>query len=128
MLRAGLGENLRSTITDAERALESELPDIPKRQLVVLATGWAASLAQEATLKCRESAAVWVEANPSGEYRHGPIAVADEETLVWSLTPLNSRQKDVILATGASVEEGHLDPLAELIKAHGDRMPAAIRR
>jgi len=116
LLRAALGEDLSGTVADAEVALAGGLPELPKRQLVVLATGWAASLAQEAALKCRESAAVWVEAYPSGEYRHGPIATADAETLVWALTPLTERQVDAILGTEARIEQGRLDPLAELVR------------
>jgi glutamine---fructose-6-phosphate transaminase (isomerizing) len=42
----------------------------------VLATGWATALAQEAALKCRESADMGAEAYASGEYRHGPISSA----------------------------------------------------
>ncbi len=88
-------------IADAEEALTAPLPMLPTRQLVVLATGWATHIAQEAALKCRESAAAWVEAYPAGEYRHGPIAVADAQTLVWSLTPLTEVQRAAVTATGA---------------------------
>jgi fructoselysine-6-P-deglycase FrlB-like protein len=115
-LRAGLGEDLSPAVADAKRALVSPLPEVPERQLVVLATGWASNLAQEAALKCREAAAAWVEAYPSGEYRHGPIAVADAGTLVWAMTELDAKQRDAVLATGAGLEQGQLDPMAELVR------------
>jgi fructoselysine-6-P-deglycase FrlB-like protein len=85
------------------------------RQLVVLGAGWAAALAQEAALKCRESAGMWAEAYAVGEYRHGPISVAKPGTLVWALTPLTRVQTEAIQATGAAVRQGALDPQAELI-------------
>jgi len=116
MLRAALGEDLGAVISDAERAIDSPLPQTPGRQLVILGTGWAASLAQEGALKCRESAAAWVEAYPVGEYRHGPIAVADPDTLVWALSPLTDKQRTAVLDSGASLEQGELDPMAELIR------------
>ena len=81
----------------------------------MLATGWAAALAQEAALKCRESAGMWAEAYASGEYQHGPISVAGPGTLVWALTPLTAEQTKAIEATGATVRQGSLDPLAELV-------------
>jgi glutamine---fructose-6-phosphate transaminase (isomerizing) len=116
-LRAGLGMDLALIIADAEAAVSASLPTLPKRQLVVLGTGWATSIAQEAALKCRESAAAWVESYPTGEYRHGPIAVADEETLVWALSPLTESQHAAVTATGAAVEQGWArDPMAELIR------------
>jgi fructoselysine-6-P-deglycase FrlB-like protein len=116
LLRASLGDDLSPVIADGVIALGSELPAIPERQLVVLGTGWAVGLAQEAALKCRESAAAWVEAYPSGEYRHGPIAVADSRTLVWALSPLSDVQRAAIVAVGAWLEEGRLDPMAELVR------------
>ena len=115
-LRAALGQDLTPAIADAESAITSSLPETPESQLVVLGTGWAASLAQEAALKCRESAAAWVEAYPSGEYRHGPIAVAGPSTLVWAMTSLTEVQRQAVRETGAALEEGHLDPMAELIR------------
>ncbi len=115
-LRVGLGEELAPLVADGEKALRSALPAPPPKQLVVLGAGWAASLAQEAALKCRESAGVWVEAYPAGEYRHGPISVADAGTLVWAISPLTEVQRRAILATGAALEQGELDPMAELVR------------
>ena len=80
------------------------------------ATGWAAHLAQEAALKCRESAGMWAEAYASGEYRHGPISVAGPGTLVWAMTPLTPKQVESIEQTGARIQHGGPEPLAELVK------------
>lgn len=115
-LRVSLGEELEPLVAQGEQALRSALPAPPAKQLVVLGTGWAASLAQEAALKCRESAGVWVEAYPAGEYRHGPISVADAGTLVWAISPLTDVQREAVLQTGAALEQGELDPMAELVR------------
>ncbi|HEY2671186.1 MAG TPA: SIS domain-containing protein [Rugosimonospora sp.] len=105
---AGLIEQGRSVLAEPTTTPEP-------RQLVVLGTGWAAPLAQEAALKCRESAGMWAEAYAAGEYRHGPISVAGPGTLVWSLTPLTPVQTGAIEATGATVRQGTRDPQAELV-------------
>ena len=85
------------------------------RQLVVLATGWAAALAQEAALKCRESAGMWAEAYASGEFRHGPISVAGPGSLIWALTPLTPVQVSAMVDTGATLYQGTNDPQVELV-------------
>jgi CRISPR-associated protein Cas5a/b/c len=102
-------------IAQARTVLEAPASSEAPRQLVVLGTGWAAALAQEAALKCRESAGMWAEAYASGEYRHGPISVAGPGTLVWALTPLTPLQNESIRFTGAAVRQGSLDPQVELV-------------
>ncbi|MGC9670691.1 SIS domain-containing protein [Planosporangium sp. 12N6] len=116
--RASIGEDLTTVIAEAESALVSDLPATPQRQLVVLGHDWSTAIGQEAALKCREAAAVWAETYPRGEYRHGPIAVADATTLVWSLTPLTDVQRQAVLDTGARLEESTRDPMAELVRLH----------
>jgi fructoselysine-6-P-deglycase FrlB-like protein len=118
LLRAHLGEDrsvLARLIEQARTVIAAPASVPTPRQLVVLGTGWAAPLAQEAALKCRESAGMWAEAYPTGEYRHGPISVAGPGTLVWALTPLTQVQTEAIQATGATVRQGSLDPQAELV-------------
>ncbi len=118
LLRASLGQDAaeRSALIAAgEAALHAPVDDDPPRQVVVLATGWAAHLAQEAALKCRESAGMWAEAYPTGEFRHGPISACGPGTLVWAMTPLTSRQSEAIEATGARIRHGGDEPLAELV-------------
>lgn len=116
LLRAGLGATVEGDVRDARAAVTADLPELPAQQLVVLAHGWATALAQEAALKCRESAGIWAEAYPDGEYRHGPLAVAGPHTLVWGLTPLRETLVEAIEATGARVEQPLHSPQAELVR------------
>ncbi len=118
LLRTHLGAGeaeIAGWITQARSVLAAGPSAPAPRQLVVLGTDWAAALAQEAALKCRESAGMWAEAYASGEYRHGPISVAGPGTLVWALTPLTDVQTEAIEATGATVRGATMDPLAELV-------------
>jgi CRISPR-associated protein Cas5a/b/c len=118
LLRTHLGSGeaeIAELVAQARTVLAAPASSPAPHQLVVLATGWAAALAQEAALKCRESAGMWAEAYASGEYRHGPISVAGPGTLVWALTPLTRLQTEAIQATGATVRQGTLDPQVELV-------------
>jgi glucosamine--fructose-6-phosphate aminotransferase (isomerizing) len=118
LLRTHLGaseQDLSELIEQARAEFDEPTATPAPRQLVVLGTGWAAALAQEAALKCRESAGMWAEAYASGEYRHGPISVAGPGTLVWGLTPLTPVQVEAVEATGATVRQGTRDPQVELV-------------
>jgi fructoselysine-6-P-deglycase FrlB-like protein len=118
LLRSHLGaseQDLSELIEQARAEFDEPTATPAPRQLVVLGTGWAAALAQEAALKCRESAGMWAEAYASGEYRHGPISVAGPGTLVWGLTPLTPVQVEAVEATGATVRQGTRDPQVELV-------------
>ncbi|MGA5299615.1 SIS domain-containing protein [Nucisporomicrobium flavum] len=118
LLRTHLGATagqVETLIGQARDALDEPITTAQPRQLVVLGTGWAAALAEEAALKCRESAGMWAEAYATGEYRHGPISVAAPGTLVWALTPLTPIQAEAIQATGATVRQAARDPQAELV-------------
>lgn len=133
LVRTHLGAGqaqLAELIEQARTVVEGPATSPAPRQLVVLGTGWAAPLAQEAALKCRESAGMWAEAYASGEYRHGPISVAGPGTLVWALTPLSPVQSETIRATGATVRQGSLDPQAELVslQKHAVAWAAAVGR
>jgi len=118
LLRSHLGESgatVAELISRARDVLAAPTSEQPPRQLVVLGTGWAAALAEEAALKCRESAGMWAEAYASGEYRHGPISVAGPGTLVWAMTPLTDMQTRAISGTGAHIRQGNDDPQVELV-------------
>lgn len=118
LLRTHLGESeatVAGLISSAQTVIDAPIVELAPRQLVVLGSGWAAALAQEAALKCRESAGMWAEAYASGEYLHGPISVASPDTLVWAMTPLTDVQTRAISATGARVHQGHDDPQVELV-------------
>jgi fructoselysine-6-P-deglycase FrlB-like protein len=118
LLRARLGDDAHAQaelVASGRQATNAEVTEVAPRQLVVLATGWAAALAQEAALKCRESAGMWAEAYATGEYRHGPISVAGPGTLVWAMTPLSEVETEAIEATGARIHRGGTEPLSELV-------------
>jgi fructoselysine-6-P-deglycase FrlB-like protein len=118
LLRASLGEDMvaqAALVRHGETAIRAELFAEPPRQLVVLASGWAVGLAEEAALKCREAAGMWAEAYARSEYRHGPISVAGPGTLVWAMTSLSGTEIDAITATGATIRHGGGEPVAELV-------------
>jgi fructoselysine-6-P-deglycase FrlB-like protein len=117
LLRAHLGEDLTTAIADAERALAMPLPHDPSAfdHFVFLGAGWSVGVAHEAALKLRESAQAHTESYPAMEYRHGPISVAGESSLVWILGSGDPTIAEDVEATGATVRIGELDPMAELV-------------
>lgn len=119
LLRAALGEDLRPVFADGEKALAAPLPASPGTHghLVFVGLGWAAGLADEAALKCRESAGAWTESYAAMEYRHGPISVVTSDSLVWSLGPAPAGLDGEIAALGGTVVTSDLDPMAELVRA-----------
>jgi fructoselysine-6-P-deglycase FrlB-like protein len=121
LLRAALGEPLEPVIAQAERVLAG-VPGIPAPlatagQITFLGSGWAYGVAQEAALKLREAAQLWTEAYLQMEYRHGPIAIAEPGRAVWVLGQPVAGLLDDIVATGATIVDDDLDPLADLVRA-----------
>lgn len=130
LLRRHLGADLGPVVADGRRALDGDLPPLLARghdpvHVVFLARGWALGLAAEAALKCQEAAGARTEAYPALEYRHGPISTAGPATLVWALSPLGPDLVADIRAPGATVEQGRLDPLAELVRVQRWAVAAA---
>jgi fructoselysine-6-P-deglycase FrlB-like protein len=131
LLRAHAGEDVERATRDAEQALDAPLPVDPAgsagrpavpaaaqpAQWTFLGRGWAVGLANEAALKLREAAQQWAEAYPALEYRHGPIAIATPQTVVWSLDPLDPALAEEVRATGATLVCEPLDSLAALVMA-----------
>jgi fructoselysine-6-P-deglycase FrlB-like protein len=119
LLRAGLGEQLTDVIAAGFAAVSAELPvDASKtHQITFLGSGWAAALADEAALKCRESAGFWTESYPAMEYRHGPISVSGPGTVVWVFGDPPSGLASDVEATGAQLVSENLDPMVDLIRA-----------
>ena len=114
---------------DAARALAEALPvEDPAaiEQWTFLGHGWTVGLAHEAALKLRESAQAWTEAYPLFEYRHGPIAIAAPGRVIWSLGALEPAVAGELRATGATVVDEALDPLAGLVRAQ--RVAAELAR
>ena len=133
LLRAHLGDDAQAQadlVSSGRQATSAEISQTVPRQLVILASGWAAALAQEAALKCRESAGMWAEAYATGEYRHGPISAARPGTLVWAMTPLSDVEIAAIEATGARIHHGGEEPQAELVllQRHAIAWAASVGR
>ena len=138
LLRAHEGEDVEQATRDAESALEAPLPvqigsegvdpAVPPQQWTFLGRGWATGLANEAALKLREAAQAWAEAYPALEYRHGPIAIATQRTVVWSLDPLDPALREEVRATGATIVCEPLDPLAALVLAQRTAVALAQAR
>ncbi len=128
LLRAHLGEDIGPVAGAAQRVLAEPLPEqaLAARQFTFLGTGWTCGLACEAALKLREAAALWTEAYPAMEYRHGPIAVTGPGSLVWLFGPAPDGLPAEIAAAGGRVWAGTQDPMAELVRVH--RLAAAIAR
>ena len=117
LLRAHLGADLTPAVAQARDALARPLPvaiaDFD--HFVFLGHGWTIGLANEAALKFREAALAHTESYYAGEYRHGPISVAGERTLVWTLGIDDPALVHDVRATGATVRVGEDDPMAELV-------------
>jgi fructoselysine-6-P-deglycase FrlB-like protein len=119
LLRAHLGDDVEAAAEDAERALTLSLPFDPRRfeQFVFLGRDWSIALAHEASLKLREAGGAWSEAYPALEYRHGPISLGGPGSAVWCFGAIPADLVDEVVATGATVVQNGLDPLAELVLA-----------
>jgi fructoselysine-6-P-deglycase FrlB-like protein len=117
-LRTSLGEDLGPAIADARRAVTEELdPElVAAEQFTFLGREWTVGLAHEAALKMRESAQAWTESYPAMEYRHGPISVTDERSLVWFFGTPPAGLAEQVERAGALVEDAGMDPLADLVR------------
>jgi fructoselysine-6-P-deglycase FrlB-like protein len=113
--RAALGEDVSRLPAHLESVIGEQL--VPADHVVYLGSGWTYGLAQEAALKIREAAQAWSESYPVLDYRHGPLAVAHDGSLVWMLSPGDETLADDIRSTGARVRVAEYDPLIELVLA-----------
>jgi fructoselysine-6-P-deglycase FrlB-like protein len=128
LLRAHLGVDPGPAAGAAERVLAAPLPAemLAARQFTFLGTGWTYGLANEAALKLREAAGMWTEAYPAMEYRHGPVAVTGEGSIVWMFgTPPDGLGSEIATAGGTSWFSDE-DPLAELVRVQ--RVAVALAR
>jgi fructoselysine-6-P-deglycase FrlB-like protein len=120
MLRVHLGaDGLDQSVRDAEQALTEPLPAgaSDRRQFTYLGAGWTVGLANEAALKMREASLSWTESYPAMEYRHGPMSITDDSSVVWFLGEPPPGLVDEVAGIGALVvSEPRRDPLAELIR------------
>lgn len=124
--RAALGEDLSAAITDARTELATPLaPEwVAASQFSFLGDGWTVGLANEAALKLREASQTWTESYPAMEFRHGPISIVDERSVVWVFGDVPEGLADQVAATGALLVHGHSDPMANLTTAQ--RVAVAI--
>ena len=128
LLRANLGADPGPAADAAERVLAAPLPAgmLAARQFTFLGTGWTYGLANEAALKLREAAGMWTEAYPAMEYRHGPVAVTGEGSIVWAFgAPPDGLGAEIAAAGGTAWFSGE-DPLAELVRVQ--RVAVALAR
>jgi len=118
-MRVAVGEDPSSSIADASKVLSEPLPlDVAKfEHFVFLGTDWRMALAHEAALKIREAAQAWSESYPAMDYRHGPIAVATESSVVYFFGAPPAGLVASVQATGATVIADDVDPLAQLVRA-----------
>jgi fructoselysine-6-P-deglycase FrlB-like protein len=128
LLRAHLGIDPGPAADAAERVLAEPLPAdlLAARQLTFLGTGWTYGLANEAALKLREAAGMWTESYPAMEFRHGPMAVTGEGSVVWVFGPPPDGLAGEIAAAGGTAWFGREDPMAELVRVH--RLALALAR
>jgi len=120
LLLAAIGIETEQATSEAELALRDGLPTGSETagSFVFLGRGWTVGLANEAALKLREAALVPAESYPGLEYRHGPIALADGQTVVWPLGDPDGDLVADIRSTGATVVETNRHPLADLVLVH----------
>jgi fructoselysine-6-P-deglycase FrlB-like protein len=119
LFRTSLGEDLTRALEDVEQTVKEPLPDgaTAKRQFTYLGAGWTIGLANEAALKMREASLSWTEAYPAMEYRHGPMSITDESSVVWFLgTPPQGLAEDVDRIGALVVHVPDRDPMAELVR------------
>ena len=128
LFRSNLGEDLGGAIADAERALAEPWDPPAFDHAVFLGHGWTVGVAEEAALKLREATQTYSEAYPAMEYRHGPISLATERSLVWVLGTPDPTLAEDVAATGATVREAVLDPMAELVLVHRTAIALAETR
>jgi fructoselysine-6-P-deglycase FrlB-like protein len=126
VLRAHLGHDIETIAMDGEVAVRLPLPVHPALfdQITFLGRGWTVGLAEEAALKCRETAGYWTESYPAMDYRHGPISIAGPRRVVWAFGEVPEGLADEVEATGAAyVHSRHHGGYASLGRWVGGRAP-----
>jgi fructoselysine-6-P-deglycase FrlB-like protein len=126
LARAAFGEDVSALPGRLAEVLQAASPIDVSRfdHFVYLGSGWTYGLAQEAALKIREAAQAWAESYPLLDYRHGPLAVAGERSIVWMLGRRDDELAADVRAVGATVVTPEDDPLIELVKAQ--RLAVAV--
>jgi fructoselysine-6-P-deglycase FrlB-like protein len=130
LVRAHLGEDLSGLTEAAAAAVSRPLPPelATRSEFTFLGRGWAAFVADEAALKLREASRSWAESYPAMEYRHGPISVSDESTVLWGIGDIPESLAADAARTGATVIAEGGDPLVALIGAQRLAVMLAARK
>jgi len=130
LLRAHLDEDVRALPAQAAAELARPLaPELAERaEFTFLGRGWASFVADEAALKLREASRTWAESYPAMEYRHGPISVSDQNTVVWGIGEIPASLAADAARTGATVIMPGGDPLVDLIGAQRLAVMLAARK
>jgi fructoselysine-6-P-deglycase FrlB-like protein len=130
LARSAFGEDVSGLPEQGQVALAEPLGIVVAEfeHFVYLGTGWSRGLAAEAALKIREAAQAWAESYPLFDYRHGPLAVAGERSIVWLIGPGDEDLVADIRATGATVRTSSRDPLIELVQAQRLALAVADHR
>jgi fructoselysine-6-P-deglycase FrlB-like protein len=121
------GEELSALPTAVACGLDFNPAELTAPHVVYLGRDWRYGLAGSAALTLQESALEIAEHHQTLDYRHGPIASASDDTLVWCFDPLDDAAAGAVLReveeTGAQVRRAGDDPLvllaqAQLLAAH----------
>lgn len=126
LFRHHLGDDLTDAVRQArevlamdDEAVTAELAGVrDAEQIVFVGMGWTHGLAEEASLKLKESTQSWTESYHQTEFRHGPISVSAPGRAVWALGPLVPDFARDVRRTGATLLAHDRDPLAELVLVH----------
>lgn len=130
LLRAHLGYEVATSVADARRALEWQVPAelVDAQEFTFLGRGWTCGIANEAALKLREAVGAWTEAYPAMEYRHGPISITEPGRVTWMFGELPAGLAGDIAVTGGTLVNDAFDPLADLIRVHKLAVAIAARK
>jgi fructoselysine-6-P-deglycase FrlB-like protein len=129
LARAAFGEDVSALPDSCEAAFAAPLPPVADfDHYVFLGRGWSVGLANEAALKIREAAQAWAESYPALDYRHGPLAVAAQRSLVWLFAETPAGLRADIEAVGATVFDSDDDPLVQLVQAQRLALALAAHR
>jgi fructoselysine-6-P-deglycase FrlB-like protein len=113
---ASLPDRLEAALADFDPA-----PLARFEQIVYLGRGWRLGMALAAALNLQETALVSCSGYQTLDYRHGPLACADERSLVWCFDPpddaISAAVLDDVRRTGATVRCIDADPLTSLAQA-----------
>jgi fructoselysine-6-P-deglycase FrlB-like protein len=124
--RSHLGTDVRPLAAAAREYLGAAIPDewVSRARYTFLGSGWGVGIAHEAALKLREAAQVWTESYSAMEFRHGPIATVDSDSVVWIFGSTPSGLDAELSSTGCVVVRGDADPMVALTSAQ--RLAVAI--